>query len=85
MDFKLVLIWLLASAVLILAVPRIAPAQEPSPAVRRACDSDVRRLCPDQYRARDNAAIGVCMRQNAAMITLRCAAAWLAEHPGDKK
>jgi hypothetical protein len=73
----------LIAILLLLAIPHAhpgTPTQEPSPAIRRACDNDVRRLCPKEYAARDGAAIHACMKEHALQVSLRCAAAWLREH-----
>jgi hypothetical protein len=79
-----VILVLIIGTLALLAIPRAAHPQEPSAAVRRACDGDVRRLCPKEYRAKDSAAIGTCMRAHWTGISGRCMAAWGSEHPGQK-
>ncbi|HEV3394499.1 MAG TPA: hypothetical protein VG100_00055 [Xanthobacteraceae bacterium] len=75
------IIWLVLIATLaILAIPHPAHPQEPSAAIRRACDGDVRRLCPKEYAARDGARIRDCMGEHKFSISLRCQAAWIKEH-----
>jgi hypothetical protein len=74
------IIWVLIIGTLaLLAIPR--PAHPQSSAIRRACDADVRRLCPKEYAARDRAGIGTCMKTNWTQISAACVAAWLKEHP----
>jgi hypothetical protein len=77
------LIWIaIIGTLALLAIPRAAhPADTPSAAVRRACDADVRRLCPKEYAVRDRAGIGACMKANWTAISVGCVAAWLKEHP----
>jgi hypothetical protein len=90
------IIWVLIIGTLaLLAIPRPAhpvsgeasrtaladASQGASPEIRRACDGDVRRLCPKEYAARDRAGIGQCMKTNWTQISAACVAAWLKEHP----
>jgi hypothetical protein len=75
------LIWALGSAVLIFGVARVAQSGE-SPAIRRACDGDVRHLCPKEWASHNSLAICNCMnaRGGAFTVSLRCQAAWIKEH-----
>jgi hypothetical protein len=67
------------------------PAQEPSPAIRAACDADVRTLCPSEYETKDARAIASCMKSHAPFIgsppyiSPGCVKAWLDEHPPERK
>jgi hypothetical protein len=79
------LIWPIIIATLaLLAVPRPARPDEPSPAVRAACEGDIKRLCPKEHAAADGAAIAVCMRAHAFAISRGCVRAYLNEHPQEK-
>jgi hypothetical protein len=91
MNPRWLVIWALASAVLVLLVERVAPA-EPSAAVKAACTADVKRLCAKEYAKRHadgGAGIGVCMKAHAPWpvgsggISASCIKAWLFEHPED--
>jgi hypothetical protein len=80
------LIWPIIIATLaLLAVPRPARPQEPSPAVRAACEGDIKRLCPKEHAAGDGAAIAACMRAHAFSISRGCVNAWLAEQSKERK
>jgi hypothetical protein len=69
----------------LLAVPHSAHPQQPSPALRAACDADARKLCPLEYALphgpRREAAVGLCMKQRAGLLntSLACKAAWIKE------
>lgn len=83
------IIWPIIIATLaLIAMPHKAhPAtasQGASPAIRAACDGDIRRLCPKEHAAGDGAAIARCMRAHAFSISTRCINAWLSEHPQEK-
>jgi hypothetical protein len=93
--FEPILPWLLIGTLALLAIPRAAhpghpvaqgatgtPTQEPSPAIRRACDADARRLCPQEYGSHSAILIGNCMKQKAgpSSVSLKCQAAWIKEH-----
>lgn len=85
MSPRWLVIWLLAALVIAFGVERVAPA-EPSAAIKAACTSDVKRLCPQEYANRHTdggAAIGACMKAHAFSISGRCIKAWLFEHPED--
>jgi hypothetical protein len=74
------LIWPIIIATLaLLAVPRPAHPQEARPAVRAACEGDIKRLCPKQRAAGDGAAIAACMRAHAFAISRGCVDAWLSQ------
>jgi hypothetical protein len=76
------LIWVAVAAIAaLLAIPRAAHPEAPSAVVRRACDGDVRRLCPAEHRAKDSEAVGRCMRAHAGDISIRCTNVWMREHP----
>jgi hypothetical protein len=83
------LIWPIIIATLaLLAMPHKARPAEPSAAIKAACTTDVKRLCPKEYANRHadgGAAIGSCMKAHAFSISGRCIKAWLFEHPEDKR
>jgi hypothetical protein len=76
------IIWPIVIATLaLLAVPQKAHPAEPSPAIRAACEQDVKRLCPKAYRSQSALLICYCMqRQSVFSISPKCVAAYLAEH-----
>ena len=77
------IIWIVLIATLaLLAIPRPGYPQEASVTVRKACNLDVRRLCPKEFMLKDSALIGECMRVHAASIGARCMKAWMLEHQG---
>jgi hypothetical protein len=67
---KLLLIWLLGSLVLLLAVPRLAPAQ-PADLIA-ACMVDALRWCPAQAASQDKDAIDACMRAHRRRLSRGC-------------
>jgi hypothetical protein len=84
MLWKLVAIWLLGSTVLVTGVARFAHGAATSPAIRAACDGDVKRLCPKEFKSRNSIAICRCMNALSLWqmlgISAPCKAAWRKEH-----
>jgi hypothetical protein len=76
------ILWPIIIATLaLLAVPHNAHPQQPSAAIRAACDGDVKKLCPHAYRSGSATLICRCMaRQNTFSISWGCRTAWIKEH-----
>jgi hypothetical protein len=82
------IIVLLLGTLALLAIPRVAHPQTASPAIRKACDGDIRTLCPKEYAMRRGRAKAICLCMNerggAFTVSLACQRAWIKEH-GMKK
>jgi len=70
---------LAALAAITLTTPALAQAD-----VRAACMSDIQKLCPTEFAARDREKIRVCLRANLAKTAPACQVAVKAQTTASK-
>jgi hypothetical protein len=72
----------IAATLVILAAAAPANAQI---AVRMACYSDMEKLCPTEFSARDQDKMRVCLRANLSKASESCQKAVRAQMAADKR